>query len=474
MSVFIMIRTLIILISIITRIICTIDTNHPLHGVFANEWHTISFAEALNYFTPFEVCQLFLLNEIGNSINCSYFSTKFLVEEKCNLDSEGISRAQPKCGRNFGAALRHVSTKLWPKTRNVGDLLTEMTRMGDNTVIFLGDSMSGQQASDAFCNLQRLGYNCTRYCTGCAESSDFENLLTGKPNFYVHNPQSSSKAEHPYFQVLHVLFEHLRSADTYEIAEQSMQSILRGIIDSKFVKGRILLVVNIGLHLKTVDSYRQSLRWLFKYFSSPLFLSFFDEKKTKRPIIVFRETSAQHFRSATGEFPWYDTTFDWSFPAHLTNEIQGKFSYAQLTYLIISEFLQIFSITGNLSRIDGNSVEVGAVQRAESTLPTFAAQRNSNEKALLKAVDESYSCVPVRSHKQLESQNWRGALLQEVLDELRLRDSIPVIPFFNLTAARHDLHSRAQKDCSHYCQAPLLWLPVWDNLVRIYKERRNQ
>ena len=121
-----MIRKLIILliISIITRIICTIDTNHPLHGVFANEWHTISFAEALNYFTPVEICQLFLLNEIGTSINCSYFSNDFLIEKACNLERGGKSSSQPFCARNTGAAMRHVSTKLWPESRNVGDLLT--------------------------------------------------------------------------------------------------------------------------------------------------------------------------------------------------------------------------------------------------------------------------------------------------------------------------------------------------------------
>ena len=371
--------------------------------------------------------------------------------------------------------MRHVSTKLWPESRNVGDLLTEMTRSGDNTVIFLGDSMSGQQASDAYCSLRRLGYNCTQYCNNCAISGKFEKSLTGKPNFYVRNPQSVGKDAHPYFQVLHVLLNHLKFAgSTYEDAEQYMQSMLSGIIESKFVKGRIFFVVNIGLHYRLEDFYRESLRWLFKYFSSPLFSSFFDGRnEAKGSIIVFRETSAQHFRSANGAFPWNDSTYNYSFPAHLMNEIQGKFSYAQFTYLIISEFLRIFFTTGNLSRIGGNSVDIGAVQRGESTLPTLAAQRDSKEETLVRAVDESYSCVPVKSLRQLESQNWRGAVLQEVLDELRLGDSFPVIPFFNLTAARHDLHSRAKKDCTHFCQSPLLWLPVWDSLVRIYKERRN-
>ena len=274
------------LISLVARITCAVETSHPLHGVFANEWHTISFAEALNYFTPFEVCRLFLLNEIGNSINCAQFLNDPLVEESCNLEKGGISNNQPLCARNIGAAMRHVSTKLWPKTKNIGDLLTEMTRMGDNTLIFMGDSISGQQASDAFCNLQRLGYNCSQYCNYCAESVDFEKSLTGMPNFYVHNPQSVGKTAHPYFQVLHVLFEHLRFAGTYEIAERSMQSMLRGIIESKFVKGKILFVVNIGLHYHMVDSYRESLRWLFKYFSSPLYLSFFDGKNEATGSIV--------------------------------------------------------------------------------------------------------------------------------------------------------------------------------------------
>ena len=139
--------------------------------------------------------------------------------------------------------------------------------------------------------------------------------------------------------------------------------------------------------------------------------------------------------------------------------------------MILSRFLRILSITGNLSRIRGNSVEVGAVQRGESTLSTFAAQRDSKEKALLRAVEESYSCVPMRSLKQ----NWRGAVLQEVLDELGVRNSFPVIPFFNLTAARHDLHSRAKKDCTHYCQSPVVASCVGQlsqNLQRAKKRMR--
>jgi hypothetical protein len=54
--------------------------------------------------------------------------------------------------------------------------------------------------------------------------------------------------------------------------------------------------------------------------------------------------------------------------------------------------------------------------------------------------------------------------LHEVINELGVSNSIGIIPFFNITAARYDLHTQFAEDCTHFCKSPLLWLPMWDNI----------
>ncbi len=44
-----------------------------------------------------------------------------------------------------------------------------------------------------------------------------------------------------------------------------------------------------------------------------------------------------------------------------------------------------------------------------------------------------------------------------------------VLPFYEITAGRFDAHSRIKKDCSHYCNNPMLFLPLWDSLTRLIK-----
>ncbi len=42
-----------------------------------------------------------------------------------------------------------------------------------------------------------------------------------------------------------------------------------------------------------------------------------------------------------------------------------------------------------------------------------------------------------------------------------------VLPFYEITAGRFDAHSRIKKDCSHFCNNPMMFLPVWDSLTRL-------
>ena len=90
-------------------------------------------------------------------------------------------------------------------------------------------------------------------------------------------------------------------------------------------------------------------------------------------------------------------------------------------------------------------------------------------------------CVPLGStllgNAQLEQQNlnvqaWR---LEQQLAPIA---SVGLVPFFNLTAPRHDMHRghycafSGQKtpgrccDCTHFCYTPLFWDAVFGGLYR--------
>ena len=248
-----------------------------------------------------------------------------------------------------------------------------------------------------------------------------------------------------------------------------MQSMLRGIIESKFVKGKILFVVNIGLHYHMVDSYRESLRWLFKYFSSPLYLSFFDGKnEATGSIVVFREMSAQHFRTANGEFPLHDQTFDWIMPVHLINEIQGKLAMSNKYVWYWVDFSEYYQSQGIWAGFVGIQSKLGP----------------SNE--------ENRLCQPSRlrgtPRRRLSCERWKNPIVVSLWglwsrtgEGLCCRRcwtnwgwETASLWFHSLISRRRDTTCTAElRKTALITASLLLWLPVWDNLVRIYKERRN-
>lgn len=145
---------------------------------------------------------------------------------------------------------------------------------------------------------------------------------------------------------------------------------------------------------------------------------------------------------------------------------------------LISLLLSILSHAVNLSSVKSNEETLGKLLRASSSSSSSSSgasrrvhvqqERERNAHRLRNALMESYSCRPVSSLQQLAAQNWRGRSLEAVLRDTGLQERIAIIPFWNLTAARHDLHSRYAKDCTHFCNSPLLWAPTWNYIFDRY------
>lgn len=127
-----------------------------------------------------------------------------------------------------------------------------------------------------------------------------------------------------------------------------------------------------------------------------------------------------------------------------------------------------------------------------STINKLEHQIKLNHLILKETLSSSYSC----QHPQLlGEQQWKLKIAQSKLKELQylqtqqqkqlqtqkgadsnklqhsnnlfFQDSFKILPFWNITAGRFDAHSRIRKDCSHFCNNPMLFLPVWDVLARM-------
>lgn len=84
---------------------------------------------------------------------------------------------------------------------------------------------------------------------------------------------------------------------------------------------------------------------------------------------------------------------------------------------------------------------------------------------------ESFGCGPLSEADAKNQLRFHEDVYKAAISEHDKAGVVKLIPFFDITRGRHDLHSGHWADCTHYCQnAPLLWAPVWDKAVSYYKE----
>lgn len=78
----------------------------------ADEWLFMSADEALNYYTPLEVCHLYDLEDLGDGIKCSLFENGHEhMEVDCMVQTQAPRIGQHRqyfCGKNHGAKFRYV------------------------------------------------------------------------------------------------------------------------------------------------------------------------------------------------------------------------------------------------------------------------------------------------------------------------------------------------------------------------------
>lgn len=320
------------------------------------------------------------------------------------------------CDLNAHLLLRHKSTNPWPHSRNVVDVIKTMIDMGSNTIVFVGDSISMQHLSNAFSSLMRVGM--------IPDMSAEIPIGISKASFYVHAPSGMniSGSDVPFFQFFYLDYTGSKDRESFH---PKYSSLITNITALKTVRGRILFIVNVGLHCQSPAEYDKALADCLPFFAS----------LTAQHKVLFRETSAQHFSTSTGGYyEGSDTSLDFS----ELMRIQALFAENLPPHVQLAQ--NIFHGRVNNSMMTSNLTEA------------FAQLLGNTQRR----------CVPIRSYSLLEEQNWRNRAMRRRIAQT----PIEVIPFFNLTAARHDLHVHVAGDCTHFCAGPMLWLPVWDAIYK--------
>lgn len=101
-------------------------------------WVPMNESEALYYFTAHEVCGLF-----SQGRNCDNVVPNHMKE--CSAYYGGVVHNNNPCSNYYGAFLRHISTKPWPRGKLIIDLVRVMKHHDANTLFLIGKYRSVKQ-----------------------------------------------------------------------------------------------------------------------------------------------------------------------------------------------------------------------------------------------------------------------------------------------------------------------------------------
>lgn len=375
----------------------------PIPSFLHKYWVPMDTKEALQFMTPYEVC---MAKQYRSEKRCERFKTKLDTKlAGCAIHEESKITKKGMCPTAHHLYRFHT-TRPWPKGINILSIIQIMRKHGSNTLVLIGDSVTMQSYYDIYCELIRYGMT-------FKHTSGLNNSM-----MVIDNPGSSKKkSSEVFFQIIYRMYNK-EGTDKFSSVSNSVDSWLSGGHKNvTTVKGRVLFVTNVGLHYNQYveeDSmtYNKTLATVASYLLS--------KAKQDGHIVMFRETSAQHFPTVDGRFG---------------------------SPLLHPEVL-----------LTSNIMVHTMAQRV------FAGSRKRDEG--LYVVPEFESCRPFENKEAVEIQRWRNHCLRSVLSELDPHKWIHLVPWFDATAARHDLHLLENGDCTHFCHQPMIWLPLWAEVYR--------
>lgn len=401
--------------------------DEPIAPFLSDEWRPLSVNESMHYLTLYETCNARTRNYRDQ---CEPYKRPIDLElGECAVNQNGIGHVNAICPMMHRLMI-HSSTKPYPEGKNILSMIKTMKDHGSNTLLLIGDSITGQSFGDIQCSLRRYGMLYERPNDG--------NILLLKSPIDNTNEQ--------YFQIIYFNYFNDQAQD-FSFIQQEITNLLH--IQEKnqentnhylMVEGSIVIIFNVGIHYNAYQS--QDILHLTKVYQKTFayFLLFANhsishpqnnnnnnqhnnQHKLNQHLIIFRETSAQHFTTLDGSYqptlhvPYYQ----------MTKDNHGNHQIEMMTKRIYHQ-------------------EIPSNQLIEyHNIPNFSR------------------CSPIHHEIHYETQNWRNQLAKKILHEMDSKKLIKIAMFYRLTAARHDIHFQGG-DCTHYCHGPLLWLPLWNQI----------
>jgi hypothetical protein len=377
----------------------------------SSDWKAMSLQEAALYLTPYEVC--IMQHSVGSKLCDVYFEHVDKQLGDCHVFSEGLVN---KCPNHLGSLFRHKSTNPWPRSKNILDLIKLMRDRGSNTLFLIGDSMTQQHLFDIHCSLLRF------------QIPSIHTNIPNNHNVYhkemkQRDPVSLQYTSPPFFQLHFIKYEPMALDGWTALIDKTLTN--SSVTPS--ITGTPVFVVNVGLHAATPTG----LRDIATSFFAPL-LRVAEER---RGLVIYRETSAQHFPSLHGMYETLDSP--------------GSHENVPLDLQRLPQDLaqRVFDLSSSHTESDGGD----ASKRTE--WPELKT-----------------GCPPLPDMESFRKQNWRN---EEVTSLLQVQDPqglVQVAPFYRVSAGRHDFHLHLA-DCTHYCHGPMLWLPLSHSIFEIVNKK---
>ena len=376
------------------------SSGYTSHMIGSDDWFPMTAAESLDIFSLREVCSLSLDFEACASL-------PGLSVSSCEAQERGIVHSNRRCSNNRGYFLRHKTHELGKNW--FGELIQRMIKMGDNTILLVGDSITSGMFNDAFCSSVRLRLHVRDF----SKLPRIHARMQGLAYIYENNEKYNNVTDFT-IQVIHLI-------DTMEVVDDVLNITSNPKLN---MKGNIVMIYNVGLHVHRDEEMRKMLNLVI-----PLTMNF----AKMGHAVFFRETSAQHFDSATGSYEDAD--------------VRGEI-----------ESLRRKNITTPMSMM---GEKLGLIEASKSLRHYDVIDRFSNP-------DLHLSCKPIQSKAASKKQNWRNQMVHEMYRQLDPQKTVHIIPYYHMTAARYDFHVAAWGDCTHFCFSPTMWSPVWYHILRSY------
>lgn len=295
-------------------------------------------------------------------------------------------------------------------------LVDTMRSSGLSAITFWGDSVQNQVFHDLVCELNRRDYlllNDTMNNQECPSNggSPMECMR------YIRTARFSTNNddEDAFFFTVHLAFQYRPKPNAIQDYHQVMT-----------VAPADVLVFNFGLHYTTSMQrvYQQRIRELLQTirrqkqekYTSPSLNG--KPNAAATPLMVFRETSAQHF--PTGEYV----------PRKLKR--------------------------GSRPTKDGTKHN----NNSSSSYPCVPLPADDSSLGwrdrIVQEAAEMAGFVPITAHPTLSSLASSSNMTNSRWDS-----SLYILPFAQFSAKFHDLHPG---ECTHFCSTPFLWYPLWRSL----------